>query len=208
MPARCGREGTTGSYNESLRLSKRRRYFNIHELCQAVARSTGQSPDDITQFTKIAEGGSYRVFQATFQDEVKVIIRLPYPSIVPRTYGIASESSSTSNQVGSKYTIMERVPGKELEDVWYTMTLQERMDVIEKIIDIEKILFAIRFPASGSLYFKDSLGDGITKVDLPPDASHREINKFCIGPLTEFLWWYQRRDGLAVNRGPYKRLLT
>ncbi|KAF2492391.1 phosphotransferase family protein [Lophium mytilinum] len=193
-------------------------------LCEAVARSAGQSLDDITLFTKIAEGGSYRIFQATFKDDVKVIARLPYPSTVPRTYGIASEvatmeylrlhgvpvprvfdwSSSTSNQVGSEYIIMERVPGKELEETWYTMTLQERRDMMEKIVDVEKILFAIRFPAIGSLYLKESLRDGIVKVDLPPDATHRETDRFCIGPSTEFLWWYSRRGELAVDRGPWE----
>lgn len=215
------------SYNEHLRLSERRRYFNIHELCQVVAKSVGRSTDDITTFVKVAEGGSYRIFEATFQDGMKVIVRIPYPSTVPRKYGIASEvatmeflrlhgvpipkvfdwNSSTSNQVGSEYIIMEKVPGKELEDTWYTMTLQERMDVVEKIVDIEKILFAIRFPASGSLYFKDSLGANITRADISSDVSYGETDKFCIGPSTELLWWYQRRDELAVNRGPCKRPL-
>jgi hypothetical protein len=99
---------------------------------------------------------------------------------------------------------MEKVQGKELEDTWYTMTLEERMDVVKKIVDIEKILFAVRFPASGSLYFKESLGPNITTVDMSPDVSHGDTDKFCIGPSTELLWWYQRRDELAVNRGPCK----
>ncbi|KAF2007627.1 hypothetical protein P154DRAFT_383617, partial [Amniculicola lignicola CBS 123094] len=78
-------------YNERLRLSERRRRFDIHELCQAVANSVGRSTDDITTFAKIAEGGSYRIFEATFQDRMNVIVRLPYPSTVPREYGIVSE---------------------------------------------------------------------------------------------------------------------
>lgn len=35
------------SYNERLRLSERRHHFNIHELCQVVAKSIGRSVDDI-----------------------------------------------------------------------------------------------------------------------------------------------------------------
>ncbi|OJD22272.1 hypothetical protein ACJ73_06381 [Blastomyces percursus] len=210
-------------YNEYLRLSERRLYFNIQELCQVVAKSVGQSTDNITCFTKVAEGGSYRIFEATFQDGLKVIARLPYPSTVPRVYGTASEvatmeflrlhgvsipkvfdwNSSTSNQVGCEYIIMEKVPGKELEHTWYTMTLQERMGVVEKIVDIEKILFAIQLPASGSLYFKSSLGANIKKVDMPPDFGLGERDKFCIGPSTELPWWYQKRDELPVNRGPW-----
>jgi hypothetical protein len=181
--------------------------------------------DDIITFTKVAEGGSYRVFEATFQDEMKVIVRLPYPSTAPRNYGIASEvatmeflrlqgvpipkvfdwSSSTSNQVGSEYIIMEKVPGKELEDTWYTMTVEERMDVVEKIVGIERLLFAIRFPASGSIYFKESLDPNITTVGMSPNVNCREQDRFCIGPSTELLWWYQKRDELTVNRGPCKR---
>jgi hypothetical protein len=208
-----------------LRLFERRCHFNIHELCQVVAKSVGHYVDDITLFTKVAEGGSYRVFEATFQDGMKVIVRLPYPSTAPRNYGIASEvatmeylqlhgvpipkvfdwSSSTSNQVGSGYIIMGKVPGKELEHTWYSMTVQEKMDVVEKIVNIEKILFAIQFPASGSLYFKESLDSSIKTVDISPNVDCRELDRFCIGPSTELLWWYQKRDELAVNRGPCKR---
>ncbi|KAF2856195.1 hypothetical protein T440DRAFT_485328 [Plenodomus tracheiphilus IPT5] len=99
---------------------------------------------------------------------------------------------------------MEKVQGKELEHTWYTMTAKERMDVVEKIVDIERMLFAIRFPASGSIYFKDSVGTRTTTIDLPLAVNRGKTDGFCIGPSTEFLWWYQRRDELAVNRGPWK----
>lgn len=125
-----------------MRLSERRHHFDINELCQAVAKSVGRSTDDITTFAKIAEGGSYRIFKATFQDRLNVIVRLPYPSTIPQEYGIASEvatmeylrlhgipipkvfdwSSSTDNPVQSEYIIMEKAQGKELEHTWYTMT--------------------------------------------------------------------------------------
>jgi hypothetical protein len=214
-------------YNERLRLSERRRYFDIYGLCQAVAKSVGCSTDDITTFAKIAEGGSYRVFEATIQERMNVIVRIPYPSTVPREYGIVSEvatmeylrlhgvpiskvfdwSSSTENLVRSEYIIMEKVQGKELEHTWYTMTAKERMAVMEKIVDIERMLFAIRFPASGSIYFKDSVGTQTTTIDLPLTVNRGKTDRFCIGPSTEFLWWYQRRDELAVNRGPCKKPL-
>lgn len=214
-------------YNEQLRLSERRCYFNIHELCQVVAESVGQSADNITIFTKVAEGGSYRIFEATFQDGMKVIVRLPYPSTLPQKYGIASEvatmeylrlhgipipkvldwSCSMTNQVGSEYIIMEKVPGTELQDTWYTMTVKERMDMVEKVVNIEKILFAIRFPANGSLYFKDFLDNSITTIDVPSDVNCEKTSRFCIGPSTELLWWYRGRGDLVVNRGPCKRLL-
>lgn len=210
------------SYNEHLRLSERRLYFNINELCRVIAKSVGLCSTDIILFTKIAEGGSYRIFEATFRDGLKVIARLPYPCTIPRKYGVASEvatmeflrlhgvpipkifdwSSSQSNTVGSEYIIMERVQGRELADTWYTMTFKERMAVIENIVDVERILFGVQFPASGSLFFKDSLNAGVKSVDMPENSSLKDIGRFCIGPSTEYLWWYQKRDELPANRGP------
>ncbi len=212
------------SYNEHMRLSERRLYFNINELCHLVAKSVGLPRTDIVLVTKIAEGGSYRIFEATFRDGLKVIARLPYPCTIPRKYGIASEvatmeflrihgipipkildwSSSASNQLGSEYIIMERVSGRELADTWHTMTFKERMAVVEKIVDIERLLFGIQFPASGSLFFKESLDPDVKSVDMPEDNSLKDVGRFCIGPSTEYLWWYQKRNELAANRGPCK----
>ncbi|KAH8590581.1 serine/threonine protein kinase [Bisporella sp. PMI_857] len=182
-------------YNEDLRLSERRLYFNVNELCSVVAKSVGLPRTDITLFTKIAEGGSYRVFEVTFRDGLKVIVRLPYPSTIPHSHGVPIPKvfdwdSSASNQIGSEYIIMERVQSRELADTWYMMTFKERMAVMEKIIDIERILFSVQFPASGSLFFKDSLDAGVKRI--------------CVGPSTEYLWWYQRRSELSANRGPWK----
>ncbi len=111
-------------------------------------------------------------------------------------------SSSASNQVGSEYIIMERVQGRELADTWYTMTFKERMAVVEKIVDVERILFGVQLPASGSLFFKDSLNADVKSVDMPENNSLEDVGRFCIGRSTEYLWWYEKRNELAANRGP------
>lgn len=46
---------------------ERRHYFNIRELCPIVTKSVGNSVDEVTTFIKVAEGGSYRVSEATFK---------------------------------------------------------------------------------------------------------------------------------------------
>lgn len=207
-------------YNEHLRLPERRLHFKIHELCAIVAKSVGQSSEDIILFTKIAEGGSYRVFEATFSDGTKAIARLPYPSTIPRRYGIASEvatmdflrlhgvpipkifdwSSSSSNPAGTEYIVMEKVPGEELDKTWYTMTVKQRMAFMERLISVEKTLFGIQFPANGSIFYKESLEPGVSGIAIPQTIP--ESTKFCIGPSTEYLWWFQRRDELAASHGP------
>jgi hypothetical protein len=178
--------------------------------------------DSVSTFTKIAEGGSYRVFEAVFDDNITVIARLPYPCTLPRSFGIASEvatmqflrlhnvpvpqiyawSSSAENAVGSPYIIMAKVEGRELQHTWYDMSVSERMSVVEQIVKIEQRLFQIQLPANGSIYHKTFLDsqEGIDQVPITTvDASE---NAFSVGPSSEYLWWYRRRNEMAVNRGP------
>lgn len=110
--------------------------------------------------------------------------------------------SSASNEVGSEYIVMERISGRELLETWQSMTFKERMAVVEKIVDVERTLFAVQFPASGSLYFTDFLDADEKSVDIPDGAGITSVGKFCVGPSTEYLWWYQNRHKLAVNHGP------
>ncbi|OBT84114.1 hypothetical protein VE02_07755 [Pseudogymnoascus sp. 03VT05] len=199
--------GERYGYNEHLRLAERRLHFNINALCQVVAKSVQKSSDDITLFTNIAEGGSYRVFEANFRDGSRAIARLPYPCTIPRGYGVASEvatmeflrsrgvpipqvfdwDSSASNEVGSEYIVMERVSGRELSETWQSMTFKERMAAVEKIVDVERFL-----------------GADEKRVDIPDGAGIISRAKFCVGPSTEYLWSYQNRHNLAVNHGPWQ----
>lgn len=57
--------------------------------------------DAITDVRKLAEGGSYRVFEASITHSDPIIIRVPYPCTLPRTFGIASEVA-TLQYLGSK----------------------------------------------------------------------------------------------------------
>jgi hypothetical protein len=84
------------------------------------------------------------------------------------------------------------------------MTEEQRFDVVERIVRLEKMLFDISLPACGSIYFRDTLPAGTRIVDIPSPPSYTGSPKFCIGPSTELLWWYSRRAELAANIGPCK----
>lgn len=88
--------------------------------------------------------------------------------------------------------MIDRVQGRELADTWYTMTFTERMAMMEKIVDIE----SIRVPASGSLFFKESLDTRVKSMDIPHNSSLKGADRFCIGLSTEYLWWYQSEMSL------------
>lgn len=91
---------------------------------------------------------------------------------------------------------MEKARGKELEATWYSMNFDERKSVMEKIVAIESLLFNLKLPSFGSLYFTDSLPHGTDMVVLPGNST------FCVGPSTEYLWWYHKRGELKTNKGP------
>ena len=208
-------------------MNERRLVFNFSELCKVIAKAVDRHIDDIQAVSKIAEGGSYRVFEATFQDDLRVIARLPFPSSRPKTLGIASEvatmqflrlhgcpvpvvyewsSNARANPVGAEYMIMEKARGTELQNIWYSMDIKQRMDTVGKIANFEKRLLELPLPAYGSIYFKDTeiIGDA-NKVDIVTEAARE---KFCVGPSTEYLWWYQGRNRLSVQQGSCEKELS
>ncbi|KAF7125333.1 hypothetical protein CNMCM5793_001511 [Aspergillus hiratsukae] len=137
-------------YNEILRLSERQLFFNVSQLNRITAASIGRPEQDVSYIRKLAEGGFNRVFEITLGEGTQVIARLPYPSTEPRIHATASEvatmgfvrlhgvlvprvlaySASDQNPVGSEYIIMEKAPGNELGDLWYTMTERQRLKMI------------------------------------------------------------------------------
>jgi hypothetical protein len=196
--------------------------FDARALLQIIVESVNKQIDAVSTFSKIAEGGSYRIFEAVFEDKTTAIARLPYPCTLPQSFGIASEvatmqflrlhgipipqlyawASSAENAVGSAYMIMAKVEGQELEHIWYGMSVSERMTMMEKIVEMEQRLFQIQLPASGSIYHKIFLDsqEGIDQV--PIETAYTGENEFSIGPSNEYLWWYGHRDVMPVNRGP------
>ena len=196
----------------------------MSELCCVAAEALSKKEDKIESLRKIAEGGSYRVFEITFKDGDQAIARLPYPSTRPVTLGVSSEvvtmeylrlhhflvpkvhawNSSPTNPVGAEYMIMERVPGIELEHLWYSMDLEKRMSVVEQLVNLERRLFELQLPANGSIYYSSELGSDFESMDITSSLTDK---RFCVGPSTEYLWWYQSRAALTKGRGPCKTLL-
>lgn len=206
-------------YNEKLRLTERHLVFDVQALIQSIARAVNQSLPAISSFRKVAEGGSYRVFEATIDGTDPVIARVPYPCSLPRSFGLASEvatlqylyskglpvprildwNCTSNNDVGCEYMLMSKAPGMELDATWRTMTAKERLHMVEKIVGVEKKLFQLEFPAYGSIYREDFLHTHGQVGSIPIDGD------FCIGPSAEYLWWYKGRDEVRVNRGPWTR---
>ncbi|KLJ06606.1 hypothetical protein EMPG_17887 [Blastomyces silverae] len=77
----------------------------IDSLQSLQKLADGQTPNDILHFTKLAEGGPYRVFGVLFKSQRNVIVRLPYPCTVPSIYGVGHpprSGGSTTDETNSK----------------------------------------------------------------------------------------------------------
>ncbi|PYH75396.1 kinase-like protein [Aspergillus uvarum CBS 121591] len=205
-------------FNEHLRLSERFLEFDVSALQDVISAASGRLKSDLKTFVKLSEGGFNRVFEATFSDGKCVIARLPYPSTVPEHYTVASEAatldylrlhgirtpvvygwcSTKANPVGTEYIIMEKLEGTPLGDKWFLMTPKEQHKVMKQIVEWEKQLMSLRFPASGSLYYtRDLSSDSRIQLADPNDRA------FCIGPTAHYSWWHDKRDLLNIDRGPW-----
>ncbi|KAH6888870.1 kinase-like domain-containing protein [Coprinopsis sp. MPI-PUGE-AT-0042] len=205
-------------YNESLRLKERQIIFDVDALCRLAAESVNRPPSSIISFTKLAEGGFNRTFLVTFQDDFKMVARIPYPITAPKYFAIASEvatmeylgsfgmpvpevygySPGEENHAGTSYIFMEYVQGSSLIDVWKGLKDEEVADVVRQVTQLEGRMMRMSFPAGGSLYF----GEDLEKVGMK-GVSVSGDEQFCVGPDTRVPLWYGRRSQLDVDRGPY-----
>ena len=207
------------SYNDAYKRKRRERIFNIPQLIQLAAQSINRHADEVAAFEKLAEGGFNRTFLVSMRDGYKLVVRIPYTSTEPRQLLVASEaatldylrsnglpvpkmfgySATADNPAGTEYMFIEFIHGTNLGDIWFDLPENARIKVVKNLVKLESSLFNLKFPASGSLYYKKDL-DLSTQVAVPPMFS--SASEYCIGPDTSLHLWYGKRLGLQCFRGP------
>ncbi|KAK7520196.1 kinase subdomain-containing protein [Phyllosticta citriasiana] len=209
-------------FNEKHRLLERRRVFDIAGFKTLAAQSIHQKPEDVIRLEKVGEGSFYRVFRITMRNGFEFIGRIPYPLTKPRRLIIASEvatmgflrlhglpvpkvfgySATPNNAAGVEYIFMELVAGTCLRRLWTDDLPQEdKLAFVEKLVKLESRIFALQFPASGSLYYSKDLEAQVRKMDIKTPYSN-ENGKFCVGPDSDPNLWLGKRSELEVDRGP------
>lgn len=99
---------------------------------------------------------------------------------------ILAWSADPSNPVGAEYIIMEKAPGIQLFKVWDDITDVDRLSLIKSLTKLEHQFAAMRFPAYGSLYFRDSISKASERILL--DSSMDPNGSFCVGPACGPAW--------------------
>lgn len=119
---------------------------------------------------------------------------------IPKIY---SYSTTSSNAANTEYIFMELVRGTDLGDIWFQLSENAISILIDQIVELERKLSSLQFPASGSLYYVKDLPPKFSCVPLPSTGGTRE-DRFCIGPDTRLELWYGKRKSLDFDRGPCK----
>ncbi|XPT00062.1 hypothetical protein M3J09_009224 [Ascochyta lentis] len=217
-------EYTSGRWiwNDALKHSERKRIFNVSELKHLAAAAVNRSVEDVARFEKLGEGGFNRTFLITMHDGFQLVGRIPYPVTEPKHLVVASEvatmeflrmngipvpkvykySTTPENAAGTEYIFMELVRGTNLGDMWFDLSEKARITVVTKLVELESRLFALPFPASGSLYYNKDLDAETNNIDVPT-ADLSCHSRFCVGPDTRLSLWHGKRLRLHVDRGPF-----
>ncbi|EAW06852.1 uncharacterized protein ACLA_085470 [Aspergillus clavatus NRRL 1] len=161
-------------------------------------------------------------------DGNEVIAKIPCPNAGPPSLTTASEvatlkflrsrtsirvpkvlawSADAANSVGAEYIIMEKIRGVALSEKWEVMNTLERYKIVDQVVQIEKELVNISFPAYGSLFLRDSLPATCRQYPLPAELDPEGL--FCIGPSCKRTWWHgnfvDRFRSVSKDMGPWAR---
>ncbi|KAJ5093269.1 hypothetical protein N7456_009130 [Penicillium angulare] len=167
--------------------------FDFDALCEKMIKLSGAS--SITNCEKI-EGGSNRVLSFMFDNDKRLVAKLPFKVAGPPQLTTASEvatvkylqkktdipipkildwSSDAENHIGSEYIVMEHATGTSVWEKWSSMTIMQRVRFIDSVYKHLKTIPKLKFHAYGSIYFDSEHMDPSFSIKALEDG-------FCIGP--------------------------
>ncbi|KAI4120213.1 MAG: hypothetical protein LQ338_007177 [Usnochroma carphineum] len=196
----------------------------MNELARIAAESVGSK--SCRNVEKYQEGQYNKVFLVTTEDGKEVIAKVPQPNAgrphfttasevatmdyarnvldlpVPEVYAWNSKASTSS--VGAEYIIMEKAPGVELGCVWPKLHGKQRIKIVKQLIHFQKRFTASTFSGIGSLYYAESLEDGVSSISVGEGTlkAASSSKNFVLGPITDERFFEEGRGEVACGRGP------
>ncbi|PGH11882.1 hypothetical protein AJ80_06947 [Polytolypa hystricis UAMH7299] len=140
-------------YDEDLQLKCQYVKFNVDSLRERGSQVVGAR---CCQISKLSEGLYNKVFSLETENSKEILARIPNPNAGSSCYVFASEvatldfvrlpevvgwSSSSSlshpNPVAAEYILMKRIKGRQLSEVWPTMSEAQRFRLVKNVMAIE-----------------------------------------------------------------------
>ncbi|OOF93562.1 hypothetical protein ASPCADRAFT_53394 [Aspergillus carbonarius ITEM 5010] len=129
-------------------------------------------------------------------DFLRNVLDIPVPKV------LSWSSPSQPNTVGAEYILMERVPGRQLSEVWGAMSEAQHFGLVKSLVGIEQRLLNVKFALHGSLYYRSTCSDGRNVVE-PTEPAKEVTSNFVIGPTTQRSFWEDDKGELDISRGPW-----
>ena len=79
--------------------------------------------------------------------------------------------------------------------------MNDRMAIVDKILEIEKKLASMKFAKSGCIYFREDIPNSEPLQTNPP-LSSQILDRFTMGPLVSNEFWSGQKASMDLNRGP------
>ncbi|KAF2127104.1 hypothetical protein P153DRAFT_424425 [Dothidotthia symphoricarpi CBS 119687] len=207
-------------------MSQRKVQFNVNELARCAAEAVGAK--SCVNIEKYPDGMYNKAMLLTMENGSQVVAKVPNPNAglphfttasevatmdfvknvlktpVPRV--LAWSSKAQENTIGAEYIIMEKVSGIELERVWPSMDIKDRLKVVKSIALMQKAWTSISFHQYGSLYFTEDLDEPTGTEPLYFDAYGKGITdkRYQVGPSIGRESIDNGRATINFDRGPCK----
>lgn len=132
--------------------------------------------------------------------QARNVLGTPVPRIL--TWNSRAQESA----VGAEYIVMEKVSGIELEHVWPSMNIKDRLAIVKTLAGFQKAWTSISFTKFGSLYYAKDLDGTIRKEPLYIDAKGNSVTdgRFAIGPSMGRESYDNGRAAITFDKGPCK----
>ncbi|KAE8137911.1 phosphotransferase enzyme family protein [Aspergillus pseudotamarii] len=208
---------------EAENLQKRETRFDLNRLACVAADSVGAG--QCISIKKYPDGMFNKAFLMTMENGKEVVAKVPNPNAgvphfttasevatmdfartildtpVPRVYSWNPQAKT--HPVGAEFIIMDKVEGVPLSQVWGTMKLPQKLQVLLSATRLQNKWLNVSFSHYGSLYYARDVHQPDSGTYYVKDGIAIKGSKFAIGPTTGRDWSDAGRSSLNINRGPW-----
>ncbi|KAI0354270.1 hypothetical protein OH77DRAFT_1482176 [Trametes cingulata] len=215
-------------YNDEQQRAVRYVPFNVQAFVNVGLQAAGATK--CTSLEKLQDGALNRVFLLTFDNDVELIAKIPYPCAGPRHFCTASEvatldflrtelgfpvphvrawsSRAEQTAVGAEFIMYEKIPGIQLrclDDASVPLPDDPHYQVLAPIQRMESRLSKSFFSQIGSIYYKEDVPEALRARSLYSSTVQSSTNseRFRIGPTVNREFWRAGRAHLDIDRGPW-----
>lgn len=128
---------------------------------------------------------------------IKKETSIPVPTIL-------AYDCSHKNELGFEWLLMEKIPGRALEDIWTSLSMTQKKRLAAKIAHVSAELFSHRFSGIGSLYLRESYPiSGVDGIQQVLRSQNGQKLKYGVGKIISMKFFWDEHYKYNIARGPF-----